>query len=84
MKNSKGVLLVMAIVANLAGYNSTAQALDVITGHVTTVEPTYLPGKVDFAMDAGDPANPAICPAGTWLWWANATQATTPQFTPCF
>jgi hypothetical protein len=72
VKNSKGVFLAMTILASLASYNSTAQALDVITGHVTIVEPTYLPGKVDFMMDAGDPTNPAICPAGTWLWWANA------------
>jgi hypothetical protein len=42
-----------------------AQAIQFITGHVTLLEPTYMPGKFVLQMDVGNTA----CPAGTWLTW---------------
>jgi hypothetical protein len=58
--------LVLALAAT--AFFSNAHALQAFQGKVTTLEPTYLPGMVAFAMDVGNPS----CPAGTWLFWINA------------
>lgn len=47
---------------------NVSSALEVITGRVTVLEPTYLPGVVTFAMDTGTP----LCKAGSWLIWRKA------------
>lgn len=36
-----------------------------IEGHVTLIEPTYVPGQINFSLDVG--ANG--CAAGSWLHW---------------
>jgi len=41
--------------------------VEYITGKVTILQPTYLPGLVSLQMDSGN----ATCPAGTWLEWGN-------------
>jgi hypothetical protein len=45
-------------------------ALEYITGRVTLVEPTYLPGLVTLIMDTGN----ASCPAGTFLRWQKSNE----------
>lgn len=45
-----------------------AMALQELIGKVVAVEPTYLPGRVQFTLDSGT----ASCPAGGWLAWQNA------------
>ena len=42
-----------------------ASAIELISGRVTYIEATYLPGLAQFAMDAGSPS----CPAGQNLLW---------------
>ncbi|MDO8412885.1 MAG: hypothetical protein Q7S51_03730 [Gallionellaceae bacterium] len=54
----------------LAIASSASFSLEEFVGKVTIVEPTYLPGRVNFQMDAGN----VTCPAGTWLSWQNADQ----------
>ena len=51
----------------LSGYGN-ALAVTQIVGHVTIVEPSYLPGTITFQMDTGSSA----CPAGSWLYWINS------------
>ena len=46
----------------------SSNALEVATGHVTLVEPTYLHGAILFMMDSGSPS----CPAGVFLKWAKS------------
>jgi hypothetical protein len=58
----KRIILAFAISACLC---STAQALQLINGHVTLLESTYLPNEITFQLDSGIPA----CPTGTWLHW---------------
>jgi len=45
-----------------------ASALEVIIGHVVSVEATYMPGIIPFRMDAGSTS----CPAGRWIYWQKA------------
>lgn len=47
-----------------------ALSLESITGKVTLLEPTYLPGSVNFIMDTGSTS----CPAGSYLKWSKADQ----------
>jgi hypothetical protein len=42
-----------------------ANSLEMITGHVKVLEPTYMPNTISFSMTVGT----ASCPAGTWLKW---------------
>ncbi|WP_020405337.1 hypothetical protein [Hahella ganghwensis] len=42
-----------------------SNALEEITGKVTLVESSYMPGRVTFAMDKGS----SSCPAGGWMTW---------------
>lgn len=48
-----------------------AAAFQTITGHITQLEPTYMPGTITLQMDAGNTA----CPAGKWLSWVNGASA---------
>ena len=48
-----------------------AIALQEFQGKVSTLEPSYMPGAVAFAMTTGN----AACPAGTWIFWKNADAA---------
>lgn len=60
--------LLLAVLGGLVLLEITAvpaQALEYINGHVTMLEPTYMPGKFALQLDAG----PARCKAGTWLYW---------------
>ena len=50
---------------------NASNALEVATGRVTYLEPTYLPAVVSFAMDSGS----ASCPAGQLLKWQKADQS---------
>ncbi|AWV05773.1 hypothetical protein C9I47_0047 [Lysobacter maris] len=52
------------------GFCGNAQALQNFTGKVTSIEVTYMPGKLVFALDAGN----AACPAGKGLTWNKADQ----------
>lgn len=45
-----------------------ALALMQVIGHVTILQPTYLPGTITFQLDTGTSA----CPAGSWLYWINS------------
>jgi len=45
-----------------------ASALEVIVGHVISVEPSSMHGIVSFRMDAGSTS----CPAGRWVYWQKA------------
>lgn len=47
----------------------SAYAYQTIEGHVTLLEPTYLPTTVAFSMDAGS----SVCPAGGWLRWSKSS-----------
>lgn len=60
----KNKIILGAILAALSG---TSSALEMITGTVSDVEPTYLPGAVSFRLNAGN----AACPVGKWLMWQN-------------
>jgi hypothetical protein len=55
-------LIIMGGLALLPFAAAPAHAIQYITGHVTLLEPTYMPGK---QMDVGNAASPA----GTWLMW---------------
>ena len=57
--------------AVLAALSSTSSALELITGNVTAVEPTYLPNAVSFQIDVGN----VTCPVGKWLVWAKPDQS---------
>ena len=48
-----------------------AQALQALTGHITVLESTYMPGSISLQLDEGN----AACPAGKWLRWTNAASA---------
>jgi hypothetical protein len=48
------------------GLTTNALALEEIIGHVTLLEPTYLPGTIAFYLDNGS----ASCPVGRMLRWA--------------
>jgi hypothetical protein len=49
------------------------QALQFITGHVTFLESTYMPGWFVLKMDEADAAN--VCPPDTLLKWTNPKSA---------
>jgi len=49
----------------------SSNALEAIVGHVTYLEPTYLPSLVQFTLDSGS----ASCSAGTYLKWQKADQS---------
>jgi len=66
----KHVFLASAVVAVLAFFQP-AFALQYISGHITQLEPTYMPDGIALTMDVGNTA----CPAGKWLWWANGGAA---------
>jgi len=68
---SKAITIVAATIALFVS-SSQAHALQYITGHVTLLEPTYLPDMISFQMDAGN----AACPAGQFVFWrGGATEA---------
>ena len=46
-------------------------AMEGATGHVTYLEPTYLPAIVSFTMDSGSTS----CPTGQYLKWQKADQS---------
>ena len=58
--------MMFAILIGACGANANA-AVELMTGHVTLVEATYMPTQVSFIMDVGSPS----CPAGTYLAWKN-------------
>lgn len=55
----------------LMAISCDALALKVVRGKVVVLEHTYMPGKMLFSLDSGIP----LCPANTWLTWANASEA---------
>jgi len=55
----------------LLAFNSNA--LETITGKVTVVEATYMPGTVTFRMDTGN----SSCPKGKWLKWTKTDENNT-------
>jgi hypothetical protein len=59
-------LAVLGAVLTCLAPISPACALQYISGHITQLEPTYLPDQIAVQIDAGNTA----CPAGKWLWWA--------------
>ncbi len=61
-----GRTIVLALLALVLCGN--AHALQNFTGKVTSIEVTYMPRKLVFKLDAGNPA----CPAGKSLNWSNA------------
>jgi hypothetical protein len=61
----------LLIVSALTIFSTSASALDQITGHITFLEPTYMPGRFVFQLDSGT----ANCPAGKWLTWINSDAA---------
>ncbi|APP00712.1 hypothetical protein IPT12_19005 [Xanthomonas perforans] len=44
-----------------------AEALQYISGRVTSIEATYMPAQIPFVLTAGN----AACPAGKPVYWAN-------------
>lgn len=62
--------LVAALVAAPAILTSTAaQALDfAVVVHVTSVEVTYMPGRITFLVDGAA----GSCSVGTWLQWVSS------------
>jgi len=58
-----GLLVALACDASIA--------LESATGHVTYLEPTFLPAIVQFTLDSGS----ASCPAGTYLKWQKSDQS---------
>lgn len=50
----------------LAAAPGLAHPAETLSGKVTAVEPTYLPGRVTFKMDTAS----SSCPAGAWITWA--------------
>ncbi len=55
----------ICILSVLICLSGAANALQVITGKVTTLESTSMPTKITFTLDTGNTA----CPAGIWLTW---------------
>jgi len=48
----------------------------VVVGHVTLLEPTYMPTQFDFQLDNGY----STCPAGSWIFWSTGPTGTaTPE-----
>ena len=68
----RGLPLLTGLLA-LTFFAMPAVALQYITGHITQLEPTYMPDKIALQMDVGNTA----CPAGKWLWWVNGAAAAT-------
>jgi hypothetical protein len=66
----KALYRLTALVASLM-VGQQALAIQYITGHITQLEPTYMPGRIMMQMDTGN----AACPAGAWLQWNNGGQA---------
>jgi hypothetical protein len=66
------ILAAAAIIA-CASYSMPVLALDNAVGHVTMLEPTYMPGTITFTLDVGILPE---CPAGTCLngWAAHRTK----------
>lgn len=60
----KTIPLILSIAALVA--TSGAHAFQTLEGHITTVEPTYMPATVQFSMDSGS----SLCPVGAWLKWS--------------
>jgi len=56
----------LALVLSVA--SAPSFAVEYLTGRVTILESTYMPGAVALQLDAGN----ATCPAGTWLRWAKS------------
>lgn len=48
-----------------AAFSAGALSQEVLRGHVTVVESTYMPGAITFQMNVGTPK----CPKGVWLTW---------------
>ncbi|OBR71276.1 hypothetical protein A7D35_19300 [Xanthomonas arboricola] len=44
-----------------------AEALQYISGRVTSIEATYMPARIPFVLTSGN----AACPAGKPVYWAN-------------
>ncbi len=59
---------VLVLMVGLLALDAPCWALETTQAHVTLVEATYMPGRVQFQLDAGTPS----CPAGTWVAWANS------------
>ncbi len=57
--------------AILVAVSASASAVEYISGTVSTVEATYLPGTVTFTLDPNDSTASTTCPGGTWLKWSN-------------
>ena len=66
----RNLVLLVSVAAAIAA-TGPAQALQYITGHVTQLEPSYMPNKITLQMDAGN----AACPAGKWLVWTTGVNA---------
>jgi hypothetical protein len=62
--NRRAIFMLAAIAVSVGSIKS-ALALQYISGHITQLEPTYMPDQIALQMDTGN----AACPAGTWLWW---------------
>lgn len=67
MKTLK-IFLKTAVLTGLLLMSSATYALEQMTGHVTVLEPSYLPGSIAFMLDAGS----VSCPAGRWFWWSSS------------
>ncbi|NJO12883.1 MAG: hypothetical protein HC872_04800 [Gammaproteobacteria bacterium] len=64
--------LLLALTATLGMLHTLpAHALQAITGHITVLESTYMPGSISLQLDTGN----AACPAGKWLRWTNPASA---------
>src|SRR5690242_8958810 len=46
--------------------STSVHAYQTLEGHVTLVEPTYMPTTIQFSMDSGS----SLCPVGAWLRWS--------------
>jgi hypothetical protein len=62
---SQGKGMKRIVAAALLVFSAASSALTGITGKVTDIEGTYVPGVVVFQMDTGS----SSCPTGTWLKW---------------
>ncbi|PPT41587.1 hypothetical protein XarbCFBP8132_10730 [Xanthomonas arboricola] len=58
---------VFSAVLLLTIFSSPADALEWISGRVTSIEATYMPARIPFVLNGGN----ATCPAGKSLSWAN-------------
>ncbi|ASA56066.1 hypothetical protein [Vibrio gazogenes] len=61
MRKKLSALLILCA-ASAFSVNATET---LITGKVTVVEATYMPGSISFQMNVGT----SLCPAGKWLQW---------------